>query len=173
MRRTDLLVACILVVLSAYMMWKSTELPIGWRPEYGPGGGAFPFWLSVGMFLCSGLIAIRSLRGLTPESQSDAPFFADAEARRLIFTVAGALTAMIAVVSGVYVYGVPIVPALGVYVAVPVFIVFYMKYLGSHSWPLTIAIAIGVPVVTFLFFEKLLLILLPKGLTDTWFYIFF
>ena len=172
MRRMDRLVAVVLGVVSAYMMWKSTELPIGWRPDYGPGGGAFPFWLSAGMLICSVAILIRSLRGLTPESQSDAPFFVDEEARRLIFVVAGALTGMIALTSGIYLFGVTFLPAVGVYVAVPVFMVFYLRYLGRHSWVAVLAISVGTPVAVFLFFEKLLL-LLPKGITDTWFYIFF
>ena len=46
MRRTELGIAGVLAILSVYLMWKSTELPIGWRPGVGPGGGAFPFWLS-------------------------------------------------------------------------------------------------------------------------------
>ena len=173
MRRMDLVVAGILTAFSAYLMWKSTELPIGWIKDYGPGGGAFPFWLSVAMLICTGTILVRSVLGLTPESQSDAPFFVDGEARRLVYVVGAALTIMIALTSGIYIYGVTILPAVGVYVAVPLFVIFYMRYLGNHSWKLTLAIAIATPVVTFLFFEKLLLILLPKGITDTWFYIFF
>jgi putative tricarboxylic transport membrane protein len=173
MRRTDLLVACVLAVFSAYAMWKSTELPIGWIKEYGPGGGAFPFWLSVGMLICSGLILVRSLRGLTPESSTDAPFFVDGEARRLVFIVVASLTVLVALTSGIYIYGWTILPGVGVYVAVPLFMIFYMRYLGRHSWPLVLAISLATPVVTFLFFEKLLLILLPKGITDTWFYIFY
>jgi len=173
MRRMDLIVASILMVFSAYLMWKSTELPIGWIKDYGPGGGAFPFWLSLGMFAFTGVLVVRSVMGLTPESRSDAPFFVDAEARRLVFIVGGALTVMITMVSGIYFYGVTILPAVGVYVAVPLFMVFYIRFLGHHSWLMTLSISIATPVVTFLFFEKLLLILLPKGITDTWFYIFF
>ena len=69
MKRADLIAALALAILSLYMMWKSTELPIGWEPGRGPGGGAFPFWLSVGMLITSGLIVIRNLAGLSLESQ--------------------------------------------------------------------------------------------------------
>lgn len=173
MRKMDLWVASILAVFSAYMMWKSTELPIGWIHDYGPGGGAFPFYLSLGMLVCSVLVLVRTLRGLTPESQTDAPFFVDPEARRLVFTVAGSLTVMIALVSGIYIGHLTLLPSVGVYVAVPLFMIFYMRRLGRHSWPTVLIISFATPVVTFLFFEKLLLILLPKGITDTWFYIFY
>jgi putative tricarboxylic transport membrane protein len=33
-------------------MWKSTELPIGFISGRGPGGGAWPFWLSGDHALC-------------------------------------------------------------------------------------------------------------------------
>ena len=173
MRRMDRIVAAVLAAFSLYLMWKSTELPIGWIKGYGPGGGAYPFWLSVFMLICSGLILVRTLRGLTPESQSDAPFFIDVDARREVFIVIGALTALIALTSGIYIFGVPLLPAVGVYVAVPLFMIFYMRYLGHHRWPIVLAVALATPVATFLFFEKLLLILLPKGITDELFYIFY
>lgn len=173
MRRADLLVGVILMLFSAYTAIKSTELPIGWIKGYGPGGGAFPFWLSLGMLVCTVLVVARNLLGTSPEARSDATFFVDAEGRRLVGTVAGSLTVMVALVSGIYVFGVPILPAVGIYVAVPVFMIFYMRYLGRHSWLTTLLIATATPVVTFLFFEKLLVILLPKGITDEWFYIFF
>ncbi len=38
-----------------------------------------------------------------------------------------------------------------------------MKWLGKYSWPLTLAIAIGVPAVFYFVFEKWFLIPLPKG----------
>jgi putative tricarboxylic transport membrane protein len=173
MRRMDAIVAFVLAAFSAYMMWKSTELPIGWIHDYGPGGGAFPFWLAVGMLVCSLIVLARTLLGLTPESRSDAPFFVDGEARRLVFIVAGALTLMVLLTSGIYVGGTALLPAVGVYVAIPLFMIFYMRYLGHHRWVTVLAISIATPVVTFLFFEKLLLILLPKGITDAWFYIFY
>ena len=53
MRRAEIVTAVLIGLFSIYLMWKSTELPIGWIPEKGPAGGAFPFWLSAAMFLCS------------------------------------------------------------------------------------------------------------------------
>ncbi len=161
MRRAELIVAVVLAIFSLYLMWKSTELPIGWDPEKGPGGGAFPFWLSAAMLVCAVLIAYRALRGLTPESRSTAPFI-KRESVRLIFIVVASLTAMVAAIH-----------VIGVYGSIPLFLIFYLRYMGKHSWVTTLIVSLTTPVVTFLFFEKLLLILLPKGLTDEWFYIFF
>lgn len=161
MRRAELIVAVFLAIFSLYLMWKSTELPIGWDPDKGPGGGAFPFWLSAGMLVCALLIAYRTLRGLTPESRSTEPFM-DRESFRMILIVVASLTAMVA---GIHV--------IGIYGSVPLFLIFYLRYMGKHSWVTTLIVSFATPVVTFLFFEKLLLILLPKGITDELFYIFF
>ncbi|MCH9046853.1 MAG: tripartite tricarboxylate transporter TctB family protein [SAR324 cluster bacterium] len=161
MRRAELIVAVFLAIFSLYLMWKSTELPIGWDPDKGPGGGAFPFWLSAGMLVCALLIAYRTLRGLTPESRSTEPFM-DRESFRMILIVVASLTALVA---GIHV--------IGIYGSVPLFLIFYLRYMGKHSWVTTLIVSLTTPVVTFLFFEKLLLILLPKGITDELFYIFF
>ena len=40
MRRGEFITAGVLAALSIYMMWKSTELEIGYRSDEGPGGGA-------------------------------------------------------------------------------------------------------------------------------------
>ena len=46
MRRAEFITAGILAVMSIYFMWKSTELNVMYIPDEGPGGGAWPFWLS-------------------------------------------------------------------------------------------------------------------------------
>ena len=59
--------------------------------------------------------------------------------------------------------------AFGAYGAIPVFLIFYLRFLGGHSWRLTGTFAAVTPVITFLFFEIALQKTLPKGFTDPWF----
>ena len=59
---------------------------------------------------------------------------------------------------------------VGVYVAIPLFLIFYMRILGHHKWPLTVGIALATPVAAFFFFEIALKITLPKGVTEPAFY---
>ena len=158
MRRAELLMAVVLAIFSAYLMWKSAELPIGWVPERGPGGGAFPFWLSTGMLLSSLWILVRGLKRVTPQSRSSEPYF-DSQSAVLIGLVVGALVLMIGSIH-----------LIGVYGAIPLYFVFYMKIVGRHSWLQTASFAIGAPIITFFFFEILLHITLPKGLTEPLFY---
>jgi hypothetical protein len=161
MKRADLIASVVLAALSVYIMIKSTELRIGWIAGEGPGGGAFSFWLALAMLICSVLIFARNLLKLSSEGKSR-EIFVDSEAARLILIVSGSLAAMILVMQ-----------VLGVYVSVPLFLMFYLRYLGKHSWRKTLTISLVTPVFTFILFEKLLLILLPKGITDPLFYIFF
>ena len=85
-----------MAIFSLYLMWKSAELPIGWEHRRGPGGGAFPFWLSLGMLICCAVIFYRGLRGKTPESQSDESFM-DRVSLRLFLTSIGSLGLMLSV----------------------------------------------------------------------------
>ena len=158
MRRAELVMAILMAIFSAYLMWKSAELPIGWIPDEGPGGGAFPFWLSVAMLICSVWTIVRWFRRTTPQSQSTEPFF-DSRSLTLVLLVIGALTAMVGSIHFIGVYG-----------ALPLFFIFYMRFLGRHSWPKTMTLSISAPVVTFFFFEILLHITLPKGATEPLFY---
>ncbi|MBT3909471.1 MAG: tripartite tricarboxylate transporter TctB family protein [Rhodospirillaceae bacterium] len=158
MRKAELIMALVMLVFSVYLMWKSTELPIGWIPEEGPGGGAFSFWLGAGMVICCITIIVRWAKRQSPPSQSDEPFM-DREAMTLFFVISGSLAAMI---GGIHV--------VGVYFSVPIFMAFYMRYLGRHSWKLIAAISVVTPIVTFFFFEIALLKTLPKGITEPLFY---
>ena len=161
MKIADLITSAVLALFSVYVMIKSTELRIGWIEGEGPGGGAFSFWLALGMLVCSILIFARNIMKLSPEGRTR-EIFMDSEATRLVLTVVGSLGIMILLIH-----------VVGVYVSVPLFMIFYLRHLGKHSWRLIFSVSLATPVITFILFEKLLLILLPKGVTDPLFYIFF
>ena len=157
MRMAELVMAVVMAVFSLYLMWKSAELPIGWIPGEGPGGGAWPFWLATGMLLCCIATIYRWARRLTPESRSEKVYM-DGRAFKLFLLNAGALAAMIGLFHIVGAYG-----------AIPAFLIFYLRFMGGHSWRLTGTFAVVTPVITFLFFEIALQKTLPKGFTDPWF----
>lgn len=158
MRKAELIMALCLAIFSAGVMWKSTELPIGWIPDEGPGGGAFSFWLSLGMLLCCIVIVIRWFRRSSAPSRSTEPFMRPKTLKLFLFA-AGSLTAMIAATH-----------FAGIYVSVPLFLIFYMRVLGKHDWRTIGAFAVFTPVLTFFFFEIALKITLPKGVTEPAFY---
>ncbi len=158
MRIAELVMAVVMALFSVYLMWKSAELEIGWIPGEGPGGGAWPFWLAAIMLLsCLGII-LQWVRKKSPLSQSTAVYLD----RGTLVTVGLVAASLIITVGLFYV--------IGVYGALPLFLIFYLKFMGKHSWALTGAMAVLTPVATFFFFEITLKIILPKGYTEPMFY---
>jgi putative tricarboxylic transport membrane protein len=51
-------------------------------------------------------------------------------------------------------------------VALPLFLVWYLRFFGRHGWGLTLILALATPLVVFFFFEVALRILMPKGVTE-------
>ncbi len=150
--------AGVMAIFSLYLMWKSAELPIGWISGEGPGGGAFPFWLSAGMLICMLWVMVRWVRKSSLLSRSAEPYM-DKRSFRLFLIGAGSLAVMIGSIH-----------IIGVYGAIPLFLIFYMRFQGHLRWLTTGALAASTPVVLFLFFEIALRITLPKGLTEPLFY---
>ncbi|MDJ0995631.1 MAG: tripartite tricarboxylate transporter TctB family protein [Dinoroseobacter sp.] len=155
MRRGEISLAGLLALFSIYLMWKATELPIGYIRGQGPGGGFWPFWLSAVMLLSCIAIAINWWRGTSPASQSDEPLMDDF-GWRTIFLVGGGVVAFVALISVVSMYG-----------AIALFLLYYLRFLGRHSWWLTLLIAIGLPIVLFFFFEGAMMISMPQGMPFT------
>ena len=151
MRRAELVTAVLMAAFSGYLMAKSAELPIGWIPEEGPGGGAWPFWLAAIMLVCSLWTMVNWYRRTSPPSQSTEPFM-DSYAAKMFILVGGGVAIMIGLVHLVGMYG-----------AIPAFLIYYVRYIGHHSWPATLSVSVISPVVVFFFFDIAMRIVLPKG----------
>ncbi|WP_375230092.1 tripartite tricarboxylate transporter TctB family protein [Roseobacter sp. S98] len=155
MRQGEISLAGLLALFSLYLMWKSTELPIGYISGQGPGGGFWPFWLSFGMLLSCIAIGWNWWRGTSPAAQSDEPLMDDF-GWRTVLHVGGGIVGFVALINVVSMYG-----------AIALFLVYYLRFLGRHSWWLTLAISIGLPVGLFFFFEAAMLISMPQGMPFT------
>ena len=57
---------------------------------------------------------------------------------------------------------------LGLYVASALYMGFYMRWVGRHSWRAVVILSIGIPIATFLVFEKWFLVPMPKGPLEAW-----
>jgi len=154
MRKAEVACALTLMLFAGYTLLAATALPVGWVADEGPGGGAFPFWLSLVMLICGAGILVQTLRAPTPPNP-DGKAFIDRAALVDIGVVAGLLLGTIA-----------LLPVIGTYLAIPLFLVVYLRGFSKMSKKLTLAFALITPVVMFFFFEVTLKILLPKGLTE-------
>ncbi len=158
-RTVELLMALALAIMSIAIMIKSTDgLQIFWVPEKGPGSGVWPFWLSAGMLVSCLMVVFQWFRGSTPESRSNELFMTPDTIRIIGITIA----ALFLLLLGTHI--------IGLYFSMMLFLIFYLRVLGHHTWLLTLVLSLATPIALFFFFEGALVIPLPKGYSEPLFY---
>ena len=157
-RTAELLMAVVCALCSVGLMIKSAELNIGWVEGRGPGAGAWPFWLSAGMLAVSLLTVHRWFGRVTAESRSTEPYLSR-ENLPVVGVSAGSILFLLVATH-----------LIGIYAALFLFLMFYLKFVGRHSWPLTTVLMVALPVFIFCLFEWALKIPLPKSVTEPLFY---
>lgn len=158
-RKAELLMAIFLALASVVLMWKSTDgLSIEWVPGKGPGSGAWPFWLSAIMLGSCVAVLVRWFRRTTAQSVSEDVFMEVATLKIVGITV----LALIALLLGTH--------YVGIYISLVFFLFFYLFVLGRHSVLTSVVLMLGIPIFIFFFFEYLLVIPLPKGISEPLFY---
>jgi putative tricarboxylic transport membrane protein len=155
MRNGEIITAGVLALLSIYLMYESSLNGIGYIQGTGPAGGFWPFWLSLGMLVSTGFVALNWVRRASPQSRSEEPVL-DAYGRKMLLLVGGGIIGFVALISIISMYG-----------AIAVFLLYYLRYLGRHSWGLTLTLAVTVPIGLFFFFEGLMRISMPTGMEFT------
>lgn len=150
MRAADLITALALIALGGIVVVDALRLGIGWGIE-GPQSGFFPFWLAVALVVTAGLVALQALRRATT-----APFVTAARLRPVL-SVLGPAAAMVALTQ-----------VVGLYVASALYLAFSMRWMGRHAWLTTAALGLGIPLATFVIFEKWFLVPMPKGPLEAW-----
>ena len=95
---------------------------------------------------------MRWFRRTTPESRNEAPYI-ESDRFGLVAISFIALTAMIFLVA-----------IVGTYISIALFLGFYMRFIGKHSWPMTSATVFGAVIFIYFLFEWQLSKYLPKGL---------
>ena len=143
-------VAIATAIFAVIVIVGSLQAGIDWGVE-GPRAGFFPFYVGIA-------ILIASVVNL---------FYARAESAEDRFADWGQLRQVLSVVVPAAIY-VAIIPWLGIYVSSFLLIAFFMRRLGNYGWHLIAAVAIGVPVLTFVVFERWFLVPLPKGPVEAW-----
>jgi putative tricarboxylic transport membrane protein len=150
MRTADLVTALGLMVVGVLVLADALRLGIGWGTD-GPRSGFFPFWLAVLLLGCSVAIAVQAWR------RREGKVFVSREGvgpvLRMLLPAAGAVL---------------VTQFLGLYVATALYMGFYMRWIGRHSWVAVAVISLAFPVVTFVIFERWFLVPMPKGPLEAW-----
>jgi putative tricarboxylic transport membrane protein len=142
--------AVVLMLLGGVVIFDALRLGTGWGTD-GPKSGFFPFWLAVILVATSALILVQTLREHARE-----PFVTR---RQLVPVLQVLLPATAAVL---------LMQFVGLYVAAALYLAFYMRLVGRHTWFVVVALALLVPLVTFLVFETWFLVPMPKGPLEAW-----
>jgi putative tricarboxylic transport membrane protein len=150
MRAADVLTASILIIFGGLVLFDATRLGFGWGTD-GPQSGFFPFFLALIMVVCCSIIIVQEA------GRANDRRFASWESLRPVLKVLWPATVAVGLMQW-----------LGLYVASALYLGFYMRWVGRHSWIAVAALSVGVPVVTFLVFEKWFLVPMPKGPLETW-----
>ena len=150
-RSVEIGVALFMALLAAIGIAGSLKVGIGWGAE-GPKAGFFPFYISLIVLVSSAFNIAVVLKVYTGRE-----IFAEWSQLRQVMRVVIPTT--------VYVFAVPV---LGMYVSSGLLIGVFMRWIGRYSWLVVLAVAIGVPIATFVLFERWFLVPLPKGPVEDW-----
>ncbi len=157
-RRAEITVAVVLALCSVALMIKSAQNRITWSAEENMGAGFLPFYLSLGMFICTIITITKFFLKKSPQSTNNDPFI-DAEAFNFVFVT------LISLVVLVFAIG-----YIGIYFSLIFFLAFYLRYFSEKSISFILIFSLTTPILTFLFFEWLLKIPLPQGISEPLFY---
>jgi len=152
-RLVEIGVAAATLVFGAIVLAGSMQVGIDWGIE-GPRPGFFPFYISLFIIAGSAINLVQAWRG--PNT------------KRGVFSSWGQLGRVLSVVLPAAIY-VALVPLLGMYVMSALLIAVFMMALGGYNAWTTLPVAIGVPVITYVVFERYFQIALPKGPVEAWF----
>lgn len=150
MRAAEVATASVLILLGGVVLFDAVRIGFGWGPD-GPRSGFFPFWLALIMVIVCCVILAQAAWGAQRKS------FVSREQLGTVLKVLWPATAAVALMHFV-----------GLYVASALYMGFYMRWVGRHSWATVVAIALGIPIGSFLVFEKWFLVPMPKGPLEQW-----
>ena len=150
MRAADLATATVLALIGGVVVFDSVRIGIGWSTD-GPRSGFFPFWLGVTLILAALGIGGQAALRRSPT------VFVTREQLAPVVKVLGPATALVVLTQ-----------FIGLYVSSALYLAVYMRWIGRHRWLSITAVSIGIPLVTFVIFEKWFLVPMPKGPLEGW-----
>ena len=136
--------------LGGIVLFDAVRLGFGWGPD-GPRSGFFPFWLALIMVVVCGVILMQAAWSAEKKS------FVSREQLGPVLKVLWPAVAAVALMH-----------FIGLYVSAALYMGFYMRWVGRHSWLTVVGLALIVSIGSFLVFEKWFLVPMPKGPLEAW-----
>jgi len=153
MRKANLGVAIFLFLIGALVMYDAVRLGFRWQPGFGPGAGYLPFYLSLGVLICTGIFIIKQIRQLSKVGiVGDKRLIQEGGLKPILWVLLPS-TAMVVLTS-----------ILGLHFAAFIFLLFYMRVVGKIGWLECSLVSILFPILMYIVFDRLFLIPLPDGM---------
>jgi putative tricarboxylic transport membrane protein len=150
MRTADISIALMFLLIGLILIFDAVRIGFQWGVT-GPESGLFPFYLGLGLVICSFL----TLRTIFVKYKKDG--------YKKELMPEGALKSILWVLipsTGMCV----LTEFVGLHIAAGLFLGFYMRVVGKIGWVTTLLVSILVPLSLYIAFDKLFLVPLPQGL---------
>ena len=153
MRKANLGVAIFLFLIGVIVMYDAVRLGFRWVPGFGPGAGYLPFYLALGIIICTGIFIVKQIRQLSKEGfVGDKRLIQEGGLKPILWVLIPS-TVMVILTS-----------IIGLHFAAFVFLFFYMRKVGDIGWLECALVSILFPVGMYLVFDRFFLIPLPDGM---------
>jgi hypothetical protein len=149
MRKADIIVALGLMVVGLLALGDAVRLGFGWGMS-GPEAGFFPFYMGLGIVICTFFIVLRAIKIYKKEGTG-----------KLLIPEGGTTPILWVLIPAVGV--VLLTELLGLHLATVLYLAFYMGVVGRIHWGKVILLSVLVPLVVYILFDKIFLIPLPEG----------
>ena len=143
-----------IAIMMEIQVFPGTKQPIGWARGVGPQAGWFPFYLALIMLFCSLIVLIPKLVRAAREGVADKPFVS-MDGLKAVLRAFGPMLAYVCTL-----------PWLGFYLGSTLYLVYALRFVGKHSWMLSLATGVLFSAAIFIIFEKYLLLTLAKGVLE-------
>jgi len=153
MRKANLWVAVFLFVIGAIVIYDSVRLGFRWQPGFGPGAGYLPFYLSLGVLICTGIFIVKQIRQLSKEGiVGDKRLIREGGLKPILWVLIPS-TVMVILTS-----------IIGLHFAAFIFLLFYSRAVGKIGWLECALLSVLFPVGMYIVFDRLFPIPLPDGM---------
>jgi putative tricarboxylic transport membrane protein len=150
MRRADIYVGLGLMAVGLLVLGDAIRLGFGWGMS-GPEAGFFPFYMSLGIVICTFFIVLRGIRVLKKEGAGK-PLIKQGGLNQILWVLIPAAGMVI------------LTELIGLHMATVLYLAFYMGVVGKENWIKVAVLSILVPLVVYVVFDRVFLIPLPEGL---------
>jgi hypothetical protein len=149
MRKADIIVALGLMVIGLLALGDALRLGFGWGMS-GPEAGFFPFYMGLGIVICTLFIVLRAIKIYKKEGTGK-PLVPEGGTTQILWVLLPAIGVVL------------LTELLGLHLATVLYLAFYMGWVGKMHWAKVVLLSILVPLVIYILFDRVFLIPLPEG----------